>query len=363
MAKKANGEGSISVEKTTGYVRAAITDPQGKRIVKRFKTRQEASDWLTTIRAEVLKGEYIPPSDITVGEWVSEYISTYVSIKVRPNTLMRYIQISMHLQPIADIKLQQLTATKVQKFYNEFSASDNSKLKVHKLLKAAITKACALEILSKNIMVNVETPMYRQKNIEIFTREEVSRILDSVKTSRYYSRYYPLVALAFATGARMGELLGLKLKCVHRKSITINNSLQLVAGKNVDMPPKTQAGYREITISEEMSLLLKEKALDSNILPIEGYVFHTSKGTPLTPRNWERSWKAILAEAGVEYKNFHVVRHTHATQLLANDVPILEVAKRLGHAKVTHTLTLYGHAIKGYDETIPAKVNAIFFAR
>lgn len=363
MSKNINGEGSISFEEARNRFRAAITDPHGKRIVKRFKTRQEASQWLTTIRAEVFKGEYIAPSDITIGEWIGEYIATYVSIKVRPNTLMRYVQTSMHLKPIADIKLQQLTATKVQKFYNNYEASENTKLKAHKLLKAALTKACALEMLTKNIMINVEAPVYRQKDIEIFTQEEVSKILSTVKNSHYYARYYPLVALAFATGARLGELLGLKSKCVHNNRITINNSLQLVAGKNTDMPPKTKAGYRDITISSKMESMLKEKAMEGKVLPMDGYVFHTANATPLSPRNWERSWKSILNEAGVEYKNFHVVRHTHATQLLANDVPILEVAKRLGHAKVTHTLSLYGHAIKGYDETIPDKVEAIFFGR
>ena len=64
-------------------------------------------------------------------------------------------------------------------------------------------------------------------------------------------------------------------------------------------------------------------------------------------------YQQLLQEAGVEYKNFHVLRHTMATQLLANGVSIAEVAKRLGHSKISHTLNLYSHAVPNYDEGIP----------
>lgn len=65
-------------------------------------------------------------------------------------------------------------------------------------------------------------------------------------------------------------------------------------------------------------------------------------------------------EAQLEHKNFYVLRHTHATQLLANHVPLIEVSRRLGHSKPSITLDLYGHAIPGYDKQIPSKVEAIF---
>lgn len=70
--------------------------------------------------------------------------------------------------------------------------------------------------------------------------------------------------------------------------------------------------------------------------------------------------KSILLLASVPHKKFHVLRHTHATQLLANGVPLLEVSKRLGHSRASHTLDLYGHAIPGYDASLPNKISKIF---
>ena len=151
--KKANGEGSLSIEKSTCLYRAAITDPNGKRIVKRFKERKAAVEWLTNIKSEVYKNTYIAPSNITLGDWMIEYFDTYVVPKVRPKTLQRYLQSSKFLQPLQDIPLQKITAHSVQKFYNTLpEMSDSSKNKIHKLLKAMVTKAFQLDMIPKNFM-------------------------------------------------------------------------------------------------------------------------------------------------------------------------------------------------------------------
>ena len=89
-------------------------------------------------------------------------------------------------------------------------------------------------------------------------------------------------------------------------------------------------------------------------------IFQSKNGTPLRPNQIERAWKSILLLASVPHKKFHVLRHTHATQLLANGVPLLEVSKRLGHSRASHTLDLYGHAIPGYDASLPNKISKIF---
>lgn len=69
--------------------------------------------------------------------------------------------------------------------------------------------------------------------------------------------------------------------------------------------------------------------------------------------------QSILNQWGFKRTNF-VLRHTHATQLLANGIPLLEVSKRLGHSRASHTLDLYGHSIPGYDASLPNKISKIF---
>lgn len=73
-----------------------------------------------------------------------------------------------------------------------------------------------------------------------------------------------------------------------------------------------------------------------------------------------RAWSVILKGAEVNYKKFHCLRHTHATQLLSGGVPLLEVCKRLGHSKPSHTLNLYGHAIPNMDKMVAEQVAKIY---
>lgn len=360
-SKKSNGEGSISFETARNKWRASIVDPYGKRIVKRFATHKEAQEWIVSVKATVYNKTYVAPSNITVGEWMLEYLETYCAPNVRKKTLLRYMQVAGYMLPIASIPLQQLAIPDVQRFYNTITLSASTKIKIHTLLKAAVTKACQVELLSKNVMLNINRPKADQAEVQIFTQAEIHIILRSIKESSYYAKYYPLFAFAIATGARLGEILGLKLNCVHPDYVEIKNSLQLVDNKLIDMPPKTKAGNRKVTISPAIANLLKRASKSGKVISFDGYVFHNKKGGPLFPRNVERIWKSILQEATVPYRNFHCLRHTHATQLLATGLPILEIAKRLGHSSAVHTLKLYGHAIPGFDSKIPTQVEKIFF--
>lgn len=359
--KKSNGEGSISFEADRKMYRARFTDPQGKRLSQRFKTKKEAKEWLAVLQADISKNTYVQPNSISLGSWMLDFLQTYKAPKVRPKTLERYMQSAAYLAPIANMPLQKLTAHNIQQFYNELpEMSPSSKNKIHKLLKSAVTKACAIDLLAKNFMLAVEAPPVPKVRVQVFTKEEIHTILHTIYTDQYYEKYYPFFLLAVTSGARLGELLGLKTKNIGKGYIFINNSLQYVKGKLVDMPPKTEAGERRITIPSNVESILKAAVRADKVRSFDGYTFHTRNGTPYSPRNMERIWKRVLQLAGIEHKNFHVLRHTMATQLLAEGVSIAEVAKRLGHSKISHTLNLYSHAIPDYDKEIPNIIEKIY---
>lgn len=363
VRKKANGEGSIYYEKERQKYKACFLDPNGKRITKRFATKAEADEWIAKQKADIARSVYVGNYKVTVLEWVLEFLETYKAKNIRPKTMERYLQTAKYLVPIGNIQLQQLNGVMIQRFYNELpeDLSSSSKQKVHKLLSAALKKAYSLNMIPVNIIKSVEPPKVYKKEIEIFTQEELETIRKAFKKSQYYFKYYPIYLTAITTGARLGEILGLRWSCVHAGYIEIKNSLQMMAtGGPYDERPKTQAGYRKITISKELQLELVKLGQAERILSLDQYVFHTRSGRPLSPRNWERIWKNFLQEAGVQHKRFHALRHTHATNLLAAGVPVMEVAKRLGHSKGAHTLNLYGHAIPGYDQQLAKKISHIF---
>ena len=83
-------------------------------------------------------------------------------------------------------------------------------------------------------------------------------------------------------------------------------------------------------------------------------VLSTLDGTHRHPEQFSRSSGAQLARArralgeeAVPVIRLHDLRHTHATLLLADGVPVKVVPERLGHANATITLTVYQHVHPG----------------
>lgn len=366
MAKRENGDGSIYFEKARNKYIAAIVTPDGRRLRRRFDDRNDARAWMTEIKAKIGTNEYVPPTDITVGEWIVEWLHTFKQ-DLRDKSKMQYMNTAQKLQPIANIRLQDISSLTAQRFINSLppSMAASSRKKVYQLLATTSKKAYRLGMINKDFMEAVEPPTVKQAEIEIFTADEIRKIfyyLKSGVSSQFLKSLYPFFVLAATTGARLGELLALKWHDVDFDNATIHitANLQYIPGKGIVInPPKTAAGLRYVTLPPSAVQTLK--ILKSRYIDIaDSYVFHTKSGTPYESTNIRRYWKRLLAAAGVQYKNFHVLRHTHATQLLAANVPILEVAKRLGHSRASHTLNLYGHAIPNKDRDVAAKVSELY---
>ena len=369
--KRENGEGTIYFDKSRNKYCAEIYDPEGNRLKDRFDIRDDAQNWLNELKAQFQRNEYVVPNDITLSQWIIRWLKTYKT-EIRDKTKLQYLWAFSHIEPIANMLLQDKNAhIIIQEFLNGLAdiLAPNSRWKVYQLIEAAVKKANQLRLVNSNYMELVEAPKREQADIEIFTTAEMSAIFDYLKapdTPQVLSRHYQLMMLYATTGARAGELLALKWRNVNfaEEKIKIESTiLALPKVGIVEAPPKTKAGIREITIPTQMCEILKTLRGNGKIMymcRLDDYVFRTAHGTAFFPSNIRRDWKKILTGAAVEYKCLKTWRHTHATQLLAKGVPLLEVSKRLGHSKPSHTLNLYGHAIPDFDKDIALKVAEIY---
>ena len=61
-------------------------------------------------------------------------------------------------------------------------------------------------------------------------------------------------------------------------------------------------------------------------------------------------WKTVLRRAGLKYRGFHCLRHTHASNLIAIDINLKLISERLGHKSIRITMDRYGHLLKKSDQ-------------
>jgi integrase len=164
---------------------------------------------------------------------------------------------------------------------------------------------------------------------------------------------------------RRGELLGLQWGDVDLGvgSLRVERSVEETRQGLRLKPPKTRRGRRTIRLSTHASTLLRvhkvkqlELRLGLGLGKIEPttLVFSTVEGGLLRPRNITKAWWRVVPD-----KQFHSLRHTHASMLINAGVDTLTISRRLGHSKAAITLDTYGHLVAGADEAAAAAIEGV----
>jgi len=186
------------------------------------------------------------------------------------------------------------------------------------------------------------TPGIRNKPAKALTDREQTKLLESLYHKM--DRYKLAVLLCLHTGLRLGELCALKWSDVDRENgiLAVNRTVQRLYIEGhptktvlLENEPKSEHSQREIPLPSRMAELLY---LFFNEKP---YVFGGDK--PLEPRTMQNHFKKILDEAGVSDKNFHILRHTFATNCVEGGADVKSLSEMLGHSGIQITLDRYVH--------------------
>ena len=192
-------------------------------------------------------------------------------------------------------------------------------------------------------------------DIRILSTHEINAFLDAEKNQKYRT----LFMLAIMSGAREGELLGLKWTDVDWFNNQIYNQRSFNEG--AWYKPKSKASNRKIDLGPTMMSALKKWRLACPHSKLD-LVFPNEVGNPINHSNmlW-RHFFPDLKKAGINRIRFHDLRHTYASLLFEQGENIKYVQSQLGHSSPTVTLNIYAHLMKPVNQEAPARLeNAIF---
>lgn len=106
---------------------------------------------------------------------------------------------------------------------------------------------------------------------------------------------------------------------------------------------------------------LEERLLAGRRWQEKGFVFASSIGTGLEPRNLHRAFKVILSKAGLEDIRFHDLRHSAASLMLAQGVALRVVMEVLGHSSISLTANTYSHVMPSLIGDAAQKIGGVLF--
>lgn len=352
------------VRKTpAGRYRACWRDPSDRQRSKTFPTKKAASAFLHEVESAMNRGTYVAPDagKLRFGDYADRWLSARNDERAtaaRDQSVMRN-----HVLPRwGRVPLGKIDHSAVQQWVTELGdrLSPASVRECYRLTSGVLRTAVRDRLLGYNPADGVRLPPRRRTDTDelVISRDElVRKLLPAVP-----DRYRALVALAGGTGLRWGECAGLCWDAVDLQagSLRVVRVAEEVSGHVRLKPyPKSKGSRRSVPLPGFVVQALTEHRQcfgnDSG-----EFVFVASTGQPLKRGTFRaRVWKPSLQRAGLPVAlRFHDLRHSYATWLVSDGVPVNDVAKVMGHEQTSTTLNRYTHSTSERDRRVLGSFDA-----
>lgn len=352
------------VRKTpAGRHRACWRDPAGQQRSKTFRTKREANAFLAEVESALNRGTYVAPDAgrLRFGEYAEKWLANRNDEKAtaaRDASIMRN-----HVVPRwGAVPLAKIEHSAVQGWITSLGErlSPATVRECYRLASGVLRTAVRDRLIGFNPCEGVRLPPRRRMDTDdqVISRPELfGKLLPAVP-----DRYRALVTLAAGTGLRWGECAGLRWDAVDLAAAVVRvvRVAEEVSGHVTLKPyPKSRAGRRTVPLPPFVVQALTEHqhAFDPGE---EGLIFVTRTGEAIRRGTFRaRVWKPSLQRAGLPIGlRFHDLRHSYATWLVSDGVPINDVAKVMGHEQTSTTLNRYTHSTRDRDRRVLASFAA-----
>ena len=256
------------------------------------------------------------------------------------------------------ISLNQLRPTDIQIFYMEQlkRVTANSVIHYHANIHKALKYAVKIDLLDSNPADRVERPKKNPFMGSFYDSDEVTKLFEAAKGTVFE---IPVFLGAFY-GLRRSEVLGLKWSAIDFQSNTITIKHTVTScnlnGKHVQVAQdttKTKSSLRILPLVPAFrEKLLEVREYQKECQRLCGkcynkqyleYICVDEMGNLISPHYLTTAFPKLLEKNGLRRIRFHDLRHSCASLLLANGVPMKQIQEWLGHSDFSTTANVYAH--------------------
>ena len=355
----------------SGYYYAVLnyTDSLGKRKTKWISTgltvkgnKKRAEAILMDARRNFNPEEpKVMNGDILFADYMEKWLDIIKSSVAVPTFASYSTTVKKIVAPYfreKEVTLKNLTAKDIQEFYlSELErVSPSSVIHYHANIHKALKYAVKIDLIDVNPADKVERPKKDRYVGSFYDADEVNALFEAAKGSKLE---LPILFGAFY-GLRRSEAIGLKWDAIDfdQNTITIRHTVTScdLDGKRVLVASdttKTKSSMRTLPLvpfMREKLLALKEEQQEnrrlcgrSYIKEYLEYVCVNEIGDLIKPHYVTESFPKLLKTNGMRQIRYHDLRHSCASLLLANGVPMKQIQEWLGHSDFSTTANIYAH--------------------
>ena len=320
-----------------------------------------------------------PPADIPVYDYLVSYLKR-VEPELQKNTIVSYRsmtngKIRRYFQRRPQLTVGNLKPQDIQDFYQSLFADGvvaNTVIHYHALLRRAFQQAFKDELIDANPFDRVGRPRKNKFHGENYTQEELLTLLHLARGDVIY----PAILLAGAMGLRRSEALGVRWSRIDWEKRTVLLDTKIVEyrenGKKKVEPVeemKNKSSRRTLPLPDPVVEMLQVQKEHREVYRkmFQGsynaqyldYVCVNQLGELLRPSYVTDHFRELLEKYGLRHIRFHDLRHTFASLLINQDVPLINVSNFLGHSDLSTTANIYAHLDKASKQASAAVISDI----
>ena len=320
-----------------------------------------------------------PPADIPVYDYLVSYLKR-VEPELQKNTIVSYRsmtngKIRRYFQRRPQLTVGNLKPQNIQDFYQSLFADGvvaNTVIHYHALLRRAFQQAFKEERIDANPFDRVGRPKKNKFHGENYTQEELLTLLHLARGDVIY----PAILLAGAMGLRRSEALGVRWSRIDWEKRTVLLDTKIVEyrenGKKKVEPVeemKNKSSRRTLPLPDPVVEMLQVQKEHREVYRkmFQGsynaqyldYVCVNQLGELLRPSYVTDHFRELLEKYGLRHIRFHDLRHTFASLLINQDVPLINVSNFLGHSDLSTTANIYAHLDKASKQASAAVISDI----
>lgn len=370
---RANTEGGLWHDKNRGRWVGSVTigyDDEGKQIRRHVtgKTKALAAARLREVQSAADSGQELARRDLTVSTFLGQWLDTLHGT-VAPTTEQQYRDVvRLYIKPhVGQKRVRTLSPADVTRMVRQLEVegrSANTRRLARSILRRALRWGEHEGTVQRNVAAISQGVKLNATEGRTLTPTQARTLLESVKGHRLEAAF----AVALSLGLRRGELLGLAWDDVALDAepprLTVRHAIKRLKGGLIREDCKTPKSRRTVYIPGPVVEVLRghrrrqlEERLQAGDLwepmPLGAdLIFRSPAGTAVDPSNFLHAVYTVTEAAGLGRWSAHELRHSAASLLLAQGVPLKTISETLGHASIRITADVYGHLME------PAKADA-----
>lgn len=326
------------------------------------RTEAEARKVLSELQNKAATGTYVAPSKITVEQVCNSYIAGRHNLRESSLAKLAY-DLAPLIERHGTLAVQRLTKGHVDKLVTDLVTGGTitekgrtrrawSPVAVNKVIATidqVLDDALTQGVVQTNVAAKIVRVLSAHQDVPTFTADEVARLRRHFAEDRVGHAW----ELALY-GLRRGEIAGLRWSDIDlkAKTLAITNNRVSAGGATVENDPKSAASRRTLPLPTRLAEVLRsaktrqaaEKLALGEHYGTGDYVVCNEIGQPYNPAVLSRYWAESVKRAGVRHIKLHGGRHTAATLMHLDGVPVAVIAAWIGHSDPTLTLRVYAHS-------------------